>query len=172
MVLGIIFGTALVSAEVYNRVGNDISIGTFESSNSKELLTPPEVNSDEVMRLTNAERSKVGLPPLIKDNNLCVAAQAKAQHMLDNNYFSHIAPDGTRPEYFIQAVGYGLDFNENILSNSRDGAEGVVHGWMTSTEGHREAMLSRHTLSCVYTLNDISYQGNTHTNLSVAYYAY
>lgn len=47
-----------------------------------------------------------GLPPLIFNENLCAAAGAHTQNMLENNYYSHISLDGRTCDDRIVESGY------------------------------------------------------------------
>lgn len=75
-----------------------------QSSQNEKPATPPasstpstttsDVNAfeQEVVKLTNAERTKAGLSPLQTDDKLMAAAREKSQDMQSNNYFSHTSP--------------------------------------------------------------------------------
>ena len=51
----------------------------------------------ELLKLTNQKRAEKRLAPLQLNDQLSHAAAAKAQHMFANNYWAHVAPDGTTP---------------------------------------------------------------------------
>ena len=53
----------------------------------------------------NASRAANGLGAFSLNSQLNNSAQAKAQNMADNNYWAHVAPDGTQPGIF-EAAGY------------------------------------------------------------------
>lgn len=93
-----------------------------------------------LLELTNAKRQEIGLKPLILSETLSKAANDKAIHMFNNNYWAHVAPDGTEPWDFILEEGYDYVYaGENLaknFSNSRD----VVSAWYTSLS-HRENLL-------------------------------
>lgn len=89
---------------------------------------------------TNRERAAAGLSTFTIDSLLNTAAQNKANHMIANDYWSHVAPDGTTPWDFIDNVGYVyLKAGENLAYGYQTSA-GVVDAWMNS-EGHRENIL-------------------------------
>jgi uncharacterized protein YkwD len=46
----------------------------------------------EIVRLTNEERAKAGLPALEVLPELMTCAQAKAQDFIDNHYYGHTSP--------------------------------------------------------------------------------
>ena len=105
----------------------------------------------EVIRLTNTERQKAGLAPLVSNGLLQQAAQAHVQDMDNNNrYLAHTGSNGSSAQDRIKAVGYKMAwFNagsslrgislENAASGQLSAAE-VVQGWMNSS-GHRAAIM-------------------------------
>lgn len=95
----------------------------------------------EVLRLTNAAREKQGLSPLGLNEALTKAAQAHADDMAKNGYFSHEAPDGTDMVIRIDRVGYRYrGIAENIAMGQRTPKQ-AVDGWLKSP-GHRRNMLN------------------------------
>ncbi len=63
-------------------------------------------NYDPVIYLVNRERQKYGLAPLQYNSQLAWAAQAKAQDIIENQYFDHFRPqDGRSPWDFIVEAG-------------------------------------------------------------------
>lgn len=90
---------------------------------------------------TNAERSAHGLGALAVNAALNQAAQAKAQDMAANNYWSHNSPSGLTPWTFIQNAGYSyLAAGENLAYGFNTSAEAVT-GWMNSPS-HRDNILN------------------------------
>ena len=84
---------------------------------------------DEVIRLTNIERTNRGLPALSKNWEVSRVARYKSQDMINKNYFAHQSPT------------YGSPAGENIVYGQRSPKE-VVNSWMNS-DGHRANILSR-----------------------------
>lgn len=96
---------------------------------------------NEVVRLTNIERSKKGLPPLKNNWQLSRVARYKSKDMAVKNYFSHTSPTYGSP--FKMMENFGVRFSaaaENIAYGQRTPQE-VVQGWMNSP-GHRANILS------------------------------
>lgn len=90
-----------------------------------------------VIDLTNDERVENTQPQLTRNSVLDKAATAKAQHMADNEYFAHFAPDGTTPWEFFQSAGYVYAHaGENLAIHFTDSSE-VVDAWMLSP-AHRK----------------------------------
>jgi uncharacterized YkwD family protein len=102
-----------------------------------------DVNSivQQVIDLTNAQRTKNGLPALKADAQLNSVAQKKSVDMQQNNYFSHTSPTYGSP--FDMMRDFGVSYKsagENIAQGQRTPQE-VVNAWMNS-EGHRKNILS------------------------------
>ncbi|MEU2900168.1 CAP domain-containing protein [Streptomyces sp. NPDC001273] len=105
-------------------------------------LTPGGLDrtAGEVVDLTNRERARAGLPPLSRDARLTAAAQAHSADMVARDFYSHTAPDGSRPWDRAAAAGSARrTVGENIACGQRSAAE-VVEGWMNSP-GHRANIL-------------------------------
>ncbi|MFJ4468194.1 CAP domain-containing protein [Streptomyces sp. NPDC089424] len=95
----------------------------------------------DVIALTNHERARAGLPQLTPDPALTRAAQAHSDDMVARGFYSHTAPDGSRPWDRAAAAGSARrSIGENIACGQRSPAE-VVTGWMNSP-GHRANILA------------------------------
>lgn len=110
-----------------------------------QKLTIPDISNvttleNEVIRLTNAERTKRGLPALKTNWQLSRVARYKSQDMINKNYFAHQSPTYGSPFDMMQS--FGLRFSaagENIAMGQRTPKE-VVAAWMNSP-GHRSNIL-------------------------------
>ncbi len=105
---------------------------------------PLSALEDEVIRLCNLERSKVGLGPLQKNWEVARVARYKSQDMINKNYFAHQSPTYGSP--FNMMENFGIRFSaaaENIAKGQRTAAE-VVRSWMNSP-GHKANILSKQT---------------------------
>ncbi len=99
------------------------------------------ISTDEVIKLTNAKRLEAGLPPLSYNPKLAEAARKKGEHMLQYDYWAHIAPDGTEPWKFFVDEGYRYRYAGENLARDFSNAADVVNAWLASPS-HRENMLS------------------------------
>lgn len=105
------------------------------------LGTTSNIEYKKVIELTNIEREKVGLSPVIENEALNKAAQAKAANMFEENYWAHFAPSGKSPWDFILGAGYKFTFaGENLAKNFSEDTD-VVEAWMASPS-HRENLLN------------------------------
>lgn len=94
-----------------------------------------------VVELTNAERTKQGLPALQIDTELSKVARIKSEDMQKNNYFDHNSPTYGSP--FDMMKKFGISYKsagENIAQGQRTPEE-VVQAWMNSA-GHRANILN------------------------------
>jgi uncharacterized protein YkwD len=104
------------------------------------------VRSDRVgslLELANAERAKVGVPPLHADTKLMKAAQAQAEQAAAAGRLQHVLPGARypRPQDRLDAFGYPWRaFAENIAYGHADAAA-AIDAWMHSP-GHRKNLLS------------------------------
>jgi uncharacterized YkwD family protein len=95
----------------------------------------------QVITLTNQERAKNGLKPLMANWELSRVARYKAMDMRDKNYFSHTSP--TYGDPFTMMKNFGIAYTaaaENIAAGQKTPQE-VVQSWMNSS-GHRANILS------------------------------
>lgn len=94
-----------------------------------------------LVRLTNAERQKAGLPPLAENPALIRSAQLKGEHMLRHDYFDHTSPDGLSPWSWFNLARYVYLYAGENLAIDFSESEDVVSAWMRSP-GHRRNLLS------------------------------
>lgn len=86
--------------------------------------------------LLNNVRSNAGSDPVSYNAQLDSAAQAHAQDMLDNNYFSHTGLNGSSAGQRATAAGYNWStVGENIASGYQTESS-VLNGWVNSP-GHQ-----------------------------------
>lgn len=112
-----------------------------QSQNNAQTSGSVSQYVQQVIDLTNAQRSKNGLPALKADTQLNGVAQKKSLDMQQNNYFSHTSPTYGSP--FDMMRDFGVTYKsagENIAQGQRTPQE-VVTAWMNS-EGHRKNILS------------------------------
>lgn len=118
-----------------------IILQTFPLTGVKILGYASNIPPDEIIRLTNIKRQDVGVGDLQYNAALSQAAKAKGEHMLANDYWSHVAPDGTEPWKFFIDSGYKYRYaGENLARDFSDPAS-AISAWMASPS-HKENMLS------------------------------
>jgi uncharacterized protein YkwD len=97
--------------------------------------------------LLNAERAAEGLPALVADARLTVAAQLHSDDMGNRRFYAHGNPDGLGPSARVYAQRLpreGTTVAENIhwASGHRATPLRIMRDWMDSP-GHRKNILSR-----------------------------
>jgi hypothetical protein len=103
--------------------------------------------AQEVLRLINVERAKMGLPPYRTDPQYMEAAQIRADQIVETEHYSHWGPNGEdvlRDALQVSGAQVGNGCSE-ILTYSTDSAPHLsantaVTSWMDSI-GHRAAVL-------------------------------
>ena len=103
----------------------------------------------QALELVNRDRQMNGLPPLVEDPLLAVAAQAHAEDMLKRRYYDHISPEGKTPTDRFREVGGRQGVGENIMQQTSNQGVRLTYGliehfqkgWMYSP-GHRENLLT------------------------------
>ena len=98
----------------------------------------------EMIRLTNAERAKENLAPLVEDARLTSAAQKHTDHMAEKQMLEHEL-GGTTPGQRVEAEKYDWGAVGEVLYRAgqpeKANAAKAIRSWMTSKDGHRETML-------------------------------
>lgn len=85
-----------------------------------------------IIDLTNTLRQEKGLRPLLTAPPLEVSADAKAEDMAQQHYFSHTGPNGHTLAYFLKAAHYPYSVaGENLAMGFIDAAS-VVGAWKKS----------------------------------------
>lgn len=105
------------------------------------LGTTSHISKEEVIRLTNMERAKLGLSPVLENSALDQAATAKAANMFAENYWAHFSPSGKDPWGFMNNTGYRFTFAGENLAKNFDDNQAVVTAWMHSPS-HKENMVN------------------------------
>src|SRR2546430_1683440 len=64
-----------------------------------------DISTKKLFQLSNEERVKAGLSPLMYNDRLSQAAEKKGADMFAKNYWAHYGPDGETPWQFILGAG-------------------------------------------------------------------
>lgn len=133
--------------------------GTRASAASLPAATPTptstidvqdlEAVEERILELTNAERSKIGRPPLAREDDLRRIARGHNLDMLRRHFFDHVNPEGEGPgervarqhRRLVGAVGENIWKDTGLRSDDEEAlAQLIVKGWMGS-EGHRRNII-------------------------------
>lgn len=114
----------------------------FPSLADKVLGSNSNVSPEGLLFGTNEERQKLNLKPLTINEELNQAALAKAQDMLSDQYWSHVAPDGKEAWDFIKEAKYVYKYAGENLARDFNNNDEVINAWMESS-AHRENILNK-----------------------------
>jgi uncharacterized protein YkwD len=97
-----------------------------------------------IAELTNMERQKAGVGPLVVSPRLMQAAQLQADEMVLRGRLDHVLSDGRypQPKDRLAAVGYRWRAYAENLARGQQDAEQAVAAWVDSA-GHRTNLLNR-----------------------------
>lgn len=127
--LALVLAIVLASQGIYNSVVSGNVLGIQAELSSKALLSE-----------TNQARADNGLHALTLSDELNNAAQLKLEDMFKQQYWAHVAPDGTTPWHWFEQAGYQYaEAGENLAKNFSTSG-GVVSAWMVSPT-HRANVL-------------------------------
>lgn len=105
-----------------------------------------------MLELINAERAKVGAPPLQLEQRLNDAAEAHSDWMLREDIFSHTGVGGSSPTQRMRDANFDFSGSwrtaENIAIQSERGPDGIMddvanlHTSLMNSPGHRANILN------------------------------
>lgn len=102
--------------------------------------------AEEFLNLTNAARATRGLPPLTLNDQLVVAANAKAADMVQKGYWDHFRPsDHKAPWDFIEEAGYNYKVAGENLARGFKTPEGITKAWLNSPSHRANIMSPKYT---------------------------
>lgn len=127
------FLPALVIAFVATFLWSQPNFTVTTSKNKDDVLgIATNISLNGLLSATNAQRANYEAGNLSLNSKLNSAAQAKANDMVNRNYWSHQTPDGQQPWVFITNTGYQyLSAGENLAFGFND-SSGTIQGWMNS----------------------------------------
>lgn len=160
----VLFGVLLIAVSIVRIDANALPSLTKQSV----LAYATSMSRGDLFAAANASRSANGLGAFSLNGQLNNSAQAKAQHMADNNYWAHVAPDGTQPWYFFEAAGYNYSRAGENLAYGFSTSYATNDGWMNSSS-HRANILGDYAEVGFGIVNSHSFQGGENT-IVVAHY--
>lgn len=108
---------------------------------SSLTLAHAAVSASSLVSLANSARADAGLGSLSTNGQLESAAAAKANDMIEKDYFAHTSPDGRQPWDFIAGAGYNYVYAGENLAIGYESASAVHSAWMNSAS-HRDNILN------------------------------
>jgi hypothetical protein len=118
-----------------------LGLGRVSSGLPQILGYASQIPPEEIVRLTNLERTNRGLSALTLNTQLSQAAARKAADMFTLNYWAHVSPTGTQPWYFITSAGYSYRYAGENLARDFSDPGSVVQAWLNSPS-HRDNLLN------------------------------
>jgi len=108
-------------------------------NSEKGDLTVDITSENEMVKLVNMERSKVGVPELTLRSELMPIARAHAKDMWERNYFGHYSPEGKNVADRLKSAGIYYSFaGENLaLAPTLQ----TAHTGLMNSEGHKKNIL-------------------------------
>ena len=101
------------------------------------------LNAINQLRETGCQCGAVYMPPvpdLTWNDTLETAAEDHLSDMYRNNYFDHIAPDGSSPVQRAQELGYTGDYVGENIARGYNSMEEVMNAFVNSQD-HCQAMM-------------------------------
>lgn len=116
----------------------------------------------EVISLVNQDRKDAGLPALVENTALNIAAEAKANDMATEQYFSHTSPKGVTPWNWFRKAKYEYRYaGENLAIHFHD-ANTEERAWMESKK-HCENIMSPKYLDIGVAVREMEWEGKRTT---------
>ena len=112
-----------------------------DMGNSGQTSAAPSGYASEVFDLINRQRSANSQSALTYSAEAAKVAQAKAEDMAANNYFSHTSPTYGSAFDMIKANGVSYSSAGENIAKGQTSPSSVMKAWMNSS-GHRANILS------------------------------
>lgn len=108
------------------------------------LFFPEKIQAVDLLSEINKIRQENHLQSLSPNPQLTAAAQAKANDMVAQNYWSHNSPSGETPWDFIRQSGYLYQSAGENLARGFDNTQ-AVEAWLKSPGHRRNILASKYT---------------------------
>ncbi|MBI5466254.1 MAG: hypothetical protein HY974_03120 [Candidatus Kerfeldbacteria bacterium] len=108
-------------------------------------LFSSSITSQNIVDLTNQTRKNLNLRELAVNAKLAQAAEAKAEDIITNQYFSHTSPSGVTPWDWLGQAGYDYLYAGENLAVHYTSAEAVAEGWLASPTHRANIVSPRYT---------------------------
>jgi uncharacterized protein YkwD len=126
-------------------IAGGVFVNTLLSSSEAVLGWQANFSSSSLLALTNSDRSSDHEATLSLNTQLSSAAQARANDMVKNNYWSHTSPSGQTAENFIINSGYQFAAAGENLAYGFASTNSVNTAWMNSADHKANILNSSYT---------------------------
>lgn len=152
-------------------IGLGMVVNSFWGNSQQVLGASSDFTSSSLLQYTNDYRAKSNELSLTIDAKLSAAAQAKADDMVNNDYWSHTSPSGKTPWSFISASSYNYQVAGENLAYGFSNAKDTVTGWMNSPSHRANLMNPNYTNVGFGIASSPNFQGKGPEIIIVAAYA-
>jgi hypothetical protein len=152
-------------------VGAGLLLSSFWPHGANVLGSSSDLSPAQLLTATNSQRQAAGDETLRLNNRLTAAAQAKANDMVTQNYWSHDTPSGQAPWSFVSAAGYSYRTAGENLAYGFNSSQQVMNGWMHSPEHRANVLNTTYTEVGFAMASSANYIGQGPETLVVAMYA-
>jgi uncharacterized protein YkwD len=105
-------------------------------------FVPPTLQISKIINLVNTNRESNKLNKLEINDELQKASMMKAKHLCENDYWSHISPDGVTPWDFFEDADFTYNTAGENLAKDFTNEQVLVSSWMSSLE-HKNNILNK-----------------------------
>jgi uncharacterized protein YkwD len=143
----------------------------LQTNKSETLAYSTEMSLSGLLSSTNSQRASNGAGALTLNSKLNAAAQAKADDMVNRDYWSHNTPDGHEPWVFIDAQGYQYTKAGENLAYGFSTSNATIIGWMNSPSHKANLIDTAFTEVGFGFANSANFVGTGNETIVVAHYA-
>lgn len=150
VLIAVLIPVALIIGYNYYLAGQNQKQQTTlaQTTTSEVAPAPPPPTSEELLRLVNEERAKVGVKPLEVDLVLQQSAQWKAEDMATRQYNAHEDPVTGKRNGLDYLMAHGGDdlcsyISENYYWARKYFSSNDAINWWLNSPSHKEAMLDK-----------------------------
>ena len=152
-------------------IGLAVNFAINRASMPNVLGTHSSVTESQLVSDSNIIRSKNNIAPLSSNSSLDKAASAKAQDIVNNNYWSHVSKSGKTAWDFIGESGYRYSVAAENLAYGFNSSNEVITGWMNSQE-HKNNLLGKNYKEVGFGIaTSQNFMGKGYETIVVALYA-
>lgn len=138
------FATKLIGSTIKAIGGAIVIVLVFSLSLTNNGLDITQAVDSPLITYANVSRTDLNIGTLTVNNELTNAAQAKAEDILNNQYFDHTRSDGKQPWDFIKESGYNYRFAGENLAMGYNDYVAIHKAWLNSPSHKRNILNNRY----------------------------
>ncbi|MCS6982720.1 MAG: CAP domain-containing protein [Candidatus Absconditabacterales bacterium] len=136
-----ILDAQIIHPSLTSRTQSTPTPSTTSQERQESISSPVQSRQQEMLTAVNEQRSQAQVSTLTLNNTLSRVAQAHAEDMLAQGYFSHISQDGRTMSQRVTNAGYAWSFVGENIANGQTTVSEAMQSRMNS-DGHRANILS------------------------------